>query len=152
MGTFGLSQVPSGGEGWRRKEVEMMRMTKRDAMASLLFLAIGIPYVGFLVNGEMPFVQDERGMSAVGVVLGAVAYWILRRGRDVVDRVGQAQDGVAAVSLALGLVSLAFAETTYAAVLLAVFMGALAVLWAFELVDHAGWIGHGRRPGSMAHG
>ena len=121
-----------------------MRMTMRDVVGSLLFLAIGIPYVGFLVDGEMPFVEDERGMSAVGLVLGAAAYFVLRSG-DPLDRIGKAEATVAIVSLALGLSALVFAETAAAATLLAVFMGSLVVLWAVELADHAGLIHHGPR-------
>ncbi|KGN41365.1 hypothetical protein [Knoellia aerolata] len=120
-------------------------------MGSLLFLAIGIPYVGFVINGEMPFVEDERGMSAVGLILGAAAYLVLRKG-DPLDRVGKLEAAVAIVSLALGLAALAFAETAAAAALLATFMGSLVVLWAVELVDHAGWVRHGTPTRPVAHG
>ena len=41
------------------------------------------------------------------------------------------------------LVALAFAEAAAAEVLLAVFMGAILVVWATEVADHAGWVpGH----------
>ena len=128
-----------------------MRMTVRDVVGSLLVLAIGIPYVGFLVNGEMPFVEDERGMSAVGLVLGAAAYLVLRKG-DPLDRLGKTEAVIAIVSLALGLSALVFAETAAAATLLALFMGSLVVLWATELADHAGWIPQGHTAETMAHG
>lgn len=128
-----------------------MRMTVRDVVGSLLFLAIGIPYVGFLVNGEMPFVQDERGMSAVGLVLGTAAYLVLRKG-DPLDRLGKTEAAIAIVSLALGLSALVFAETAAAATLLALFMGSLVVLWVTELAGHAGWIHLGHPAGTMAHG
>lgn len=127
-----------------------MRKTMRDVVGSLLLLAIGIPYVGFLANGEMPFIKDERGMSATGLILGAAAYLVLRQG-DPLDRIGKAEAAVAVVSLALGLSALAFAETTAAPVLLAVFMGSLVVLWVSELADHAGWLPHEARTGPMAH-
>lgn len=128
-----------------------MRKTMRDVVGSLLFLAIGIPYVGFLVNGEMPFVQDERGMSAVGLILGAAAYLVLRNG-DPLDRIGKVEATVAVVSLALGLTALVFAETAAAAALLAAFMGSLVVVWAFELADHAGWVSHGTHTEPLTHG
>ena len=51
-----------------------MRLTLRDLIATALLLAIGIPYVGYLVAGEMPLVEDARGMSAVGLLLGAVMF------------------------------------------------------------------------------
>jgi hypothetical protein len=125
-----------------------MKLTLRDLVATILVAAIGVPYVGYLLNGEMPFIKDPRGMSAVGLVLGAAAYLVLRGG-DAFDRVGKVETAAAAVSLAIGLAALAFAETAAAGVLLAVFMGSIAVVWALELADHAGWV---PLHGATAHG
>jgi hypothetical protein len=80
--------------------------------------------VGYLINGEMPFIKDPRGMSATGLVLGVVAYLVMRRG-DLFDRVRKGESALAAVSLVLGLVALGLAETAAAEVLLAVFMGSI---------------------------
>lgn len=60
------------------------------------------------------------------------------------------ETAVAIVSLALGLVALAFAEAAAAEVLLAVFMGSILVVFAFELTDHAGLVRHGH-PGGLTH-
>lgn len=115
-----------------------MRLTFRDWLATILVVAIGIPYVGYLVNGEVPFVQDPRGMSAVGLILGAAAFFVLWSG-DLADRFGKGLTlTVAGFLLILGLVAFAFAETAAAEILLAVFLGALLVSWAFVLADHAG--------------
>lgn len=57
----------------------------------MLVLAIGVPYMGYLINGEMPFIKDPRGMSAVGLVLGTIAY-LVRRAANARDRVGRAED------------------------------------------------------------
>ena len=114
-----------------------MRLKLKDLLASILFAAIAVPYVGYLVNGEMPFIKDPRGMSATGLVLGVAAYLVLRRG-DLFDRVGKAETGLAVVALVLGVVALALAETAAAEVLLAVFMGSILIVWAVELLDHAG--------------
>lgn len=114
-----------------------MRLTLRDLVATILVLAIAIPYVGYLIEGDMPFVEDARGMAAVGLLLGAAAYVVLRMG-DEFDRVGKVETTIAAVSLALGLVALAFAETGAAELLLAVFMVSILVVFALELVDHSG--------------
>jgi hypothetical protein len=116
-----------------------MKLTLRDLVATILVAAIGIPYVGYLLNGEMPFIKDPRGMSAVGLILGAAAYLVLRSG-DAFDRVGKVETTAAAVSLAIGLAALLLAETAAAGVLLAVFMGSIAVVWALELADHVGWV------------
>lgn len=119
-----------------------MRLTMRDLIGTLLVVAIGVPYVGYLVNGEMPFVEDPRGMAGIGLILGAVAFFVLRGG-NAKDRVGVTENIVAGVTLLLGLVALLFAETAAAEALLAVFMAAILVMWAAEVADHAGWVpGH----------
>jgi hypothetical protein len=40
-----------------------MRLQSKDLLASILFAAIAVPSVGYLINGEMPFIKDPRGMS-----------------------------------------------------------------------------------------
>jgi len=124
-----------------------MRLKSKDLVASILFAAIAVPYVGYLVNGEMPFIKDSRGMSATGLVLGVVAYLVMRHD-DLFDRVGRVETALAGVSLVLGIVALGLAETAAAEVLLAVFMASILIVWAVELMDHAGILpGAGRRTG-----
>lgn len=126
----------------------MMRLTFRDLLATVLVLAIGIPYVGYLLNGSMPFVQDPRGMSAIGLVLGTAAYLIMRYG-DTFGRYEKVTAAMAVAALVLGIVALALAETAAAEVLLAAFMVSILVVWAMELADHTALV-H-RHPGAMAH-
>ncbi|MCX2950312.1 hypothetical protein [Lentzea sp. NEAU-D7] len=114
-----------------------MRLGVKDVVATVLVALIAIPYIGYLVNGEMPFVKDPRGMAAVGLVLGVAAFLVVRWG-DALDRVGMAETGLAVLVLALGVVTLFLAETAAAEVLLAVFMGSILLMLAVELVDHAG--------------
>ncbi|WP_343987162.1 hypothetical protein [Terrabacter terrae] len=116
-----------------------MRLKLRDLIGTLLVLAIAIPYVGYLVRGEMPLVQDPRGMSAVGLLLGTAAFLVVRSG-DELDRFGRGEIGLAVVSLALGLAALVFAETAFAEVLLAVFMASILVVWLLEIAHHAGLV------------
>ena len=115
----------------------MRKLGLRDLFATLLVLAIFVPYVGYLINGEMPFIKDATGMSATGLLLGAAAFIVLRTG-DKYDRAGKIESGVALVALLLGLVALAFAGTAAAEVLLAVFMVSILVVWAMEMLDHSG--------------
>lgn len=115
-----------------------MRLKVRDLVAILLVAAIAVPYVGYLIDGDMPFVQDARGMSAVGLLLGAAAFLVLLGGNKR-DRAGKIEIGVTMVSGVLGLVALGFAETAAAEVLLAIFMGSILVVLAIVLIDHAGW-------------
>lgn len=116
-----------------------MKLTFRDAIASILVAAIAVPYIGYLVNGEMPFIKDARGMSAVGLVLGAIAFLVLQSG-NADDRLGQGEGVGAIVSMALGVAALLLAESAAAEVLLAVFMGSILVVYAFEVADHAGLV------------
>jgi hypothetical protein len=51
-----------------------IRGKTRDLLATILVAAIAVPYIGYLVNGEMPLIQDPRGMSATGLVLGVLAF------------------------------------------------------------------------------
>ena len=114
-----------------------MRLQVRDLVATALVLAVAVPYVGYLVNGSMPYIEDARGMAAVGLLLGALAFVVMRSG-DELDRAGKVEAAIALVSLGLGLVALAFAETAAAEVLLAAFVLSVLVVWAVEMVDHAG--------------
>jgi hypothetical protein len=54
-------------------EVGTVKIGWRDGVATLLVAAIVVPYVGYLVRGSMPFIQDQRGMTATGLVLGLPA-------------------------------------------------------------------------------
>jgi hypothetical protein len=45
----------------------MMRLKARDLVAPLLVALIAVPYIGYLVREEMPFMKDARGMSATGL-------------------------------------------------------------------------------------
>jgi hypothetical protein len=126
-----------------------MKLTLRDLVATLLVVAIAVPYIGYLMNGSMPYIDDPRGMSAVGLLLGAVAFLVMRSG-DELDRAGKAEAGIALVSLVLGLVALAFAETAAAEALLAVFMVSILVVWAVEMIDHAGVTHWHQAPGQHA--
>ena len=124
-----------------------MRLKIRDLVATILVAAIAVPYVGYLINGEMPFIKDPRGMSATGLALGVVTYLVIRRD-DLSDRVGTNKTALAGTSLVLGIVALVLAETAAAEVLLAVFMGSILIVWAVELMDHAGILpGAGHRTG-----
>lgn len=127
-----------------------MKLTLRDLFATVVVVAIGVPYIGFLVKGEMPFIKDPRGMSAVGLVLGAVAFLLLRSS-DTPERVTKIQTGASIVSMALGVVALVFAETAAADVLLAVFMVSILLVWAFELLDHAGLLPSQGHPSGLSH-
>jgi hypothetical protein len=122
-----------------------MRLKVKDLVGTLLVLAIAIPYVGYLLNGEMPFIEDARGMAAVGLVLAIAAYVALEwdERRDTTDT---AERGLAVVSVGLGVLALVLAETGAAEILLAVFMGSVLVVWAVKVTDHAGVLPLAKHP------
>lgn len=127
-----------------------MRLKIRDVIGVLLALAVAVPYVGYLINGSMPFIEDPRGMAATGLVLGAAAFLVLRRG-DRTDRVGKVEAALAFVAGVLGVVALALAETVIAEWLLAAFMVALLAVVVAELLDHLGVVTH-HGPTTVARG
>jgi hypothetical protein len=127
-----------------------MKFRMKDLIATVLVLAIGIAYAGYLINGEMPFIEDPRGMAATGLVLGIAAFLVMRAG-DAFDRTGKVETGLAVLSLALGVAALVLAETAAAEALLAVFMGSILVVWAVELMDHAGVLPGAGHPTGVSH-
>jgi len=119
-----------------------MRLTWKDAVATLLLAAIVIPYAGYLAWGSMPFIQDPTGMAGAGIVLGAIAAYV---GGWIVIRTGNAMRYLTAtlglVSLALGLLALAgenlFSATVWEYVLGA-FIASIVLLWGIAIGRHSG--------------
>lgn len=111
-----------------------MRITTSDVVVTLLLAAVVVPYVGYLARGEVPFVQDPRGMGGVGLLFGLVA--VLRVGRaafqrDVAHRVALTS-GVAALGLGVATITVGTSE-----VLLGCFVAAIVVTWALgEFAAH----------------
>lgn len=104
-----------------------MRTTSKNIIATLLVAAIVVPYVGYLVWGDMPFVQDPRGMAAVGLILGLAAAAVVGRAALDPEPMHRAALGSGIVALALGIAALV-AETNEA--LLALFVIAIVLTWA----------------------
>jgi hypothetical protein len=120
-----------------------MGSKSRDLVATLVVVAIGIPYVGYLVRGEMPFVQDPRGMSGVGLILGVVAFFVASR--DVPAALHAPLAILAIASGVLGLVSLALAEAAVAEALLGVFMGSVLMVWLLDMSPYLVGLAPARR-------
>lgn len=114
-----------------------MRLKGRDLVATILIIAIAALYIGYLVYGSMPLVQDARGMAGVGLAFGALAFGVLKYG-DTSNPVRGGEIAMACVALALGITAVLLAETSAAATLLAVFMASILVLWAVEVLSHTG--------------
>ena len=111
-----------------------MRFGWRDVVATVLVAAVAVPYVGYLIRGSMPFIEDPRGMAATGLVLGGVAAVVVRQvfGRG---RFGRAAAVAGVGSLTVGITALVWAESgTASDILLAVFMAGIGVTWALAIV------------------
>jgi hypothetical protein len=121
----------------------MRKLTTRDGLAALFVAAVVVPYVGYLIRGDMPFIDDPRGMAATGLVLGAAAF--LAAGLFGVGTLSRIELGLATGSLLVGAMALFLAETVAAEVLLALFMTSIAAVWAVQTLDHAGLI-HSHTP------
>lgn len=141
-----------------------MKLGWKDAVATLLFAAIVVPYAFYLALGGITFIQDSNGGTAVGIldptgmaglalVLGAVAAivggWIvLGEGPGV----GYVTGILGAVAAVLGVLALVgeniFGSTTlwtsnislWEAVL-GGFIASIALLWGVAIVRHAGLTG-----------
>ena len=114
-----------------------MRLKAKDLVATTLVAALAVPYVGYLIRGEMPFIEDVRGMAVTGLVLGGAAYWVIARG-DRLEGFGLVATYAAVASLLAGFVALLFAEFAAAEALLAIFMVTIVVVLAMKLSEHAG--------------
>ena len=112
-----------------------MKLTKRDAFATLAVAAIIVPYIGYVVNDSMPFIKDPRGMAATGLILGIIAVAILGK-TAFASKAMRIMGRILAVgSFGLGIAAL-WAETNEA--LLGGFMASIVVVWLLEMFDHAG--------------
>ena len=117
-----------------------MKLTRKDLIATLLIAAVVVPYVGYLIWGEMPFIQDPRGMAGVGIVglLLGFAAW----GLGLRSPFGKVMLVLGVATLGLG-VAAALVGAEGSELLLATFIGAIVVVWAIETVHDAGLLGAG---------
>ena len=115
----------------------MRKLTTRDLLATLITAAVVVPFVGYSVNGSMPFVQDPRGMAGVGIVGCLLAF-------AAFGRRGFGTGGFETVMVTLGVLTLGFAiaaliaETVWA--LLVPAMGGLVLMWGLAILHDAGYL------------
>ena len=115
-----------------------MRLGLRDAVAALLMAGIITPYAGLLVRGRMPYVEDVRMMAAVALVLGSAAILVADQ-LSIATYLGRVEIGFALVTLALGVIAMAFATTVFGQLLLGAFVAGIMLTWGVQLLDHAGY-------------
>jgi len=114
-----------------------MRLRARDVIALMLVAAAVVPYVGYLIEGEMPLISSTREMASTGIFFGALAFWIIRGGNRP-GRLGRIEAGLAVLAATVYVVTIALAATAAADLLLAAFMLAVVVVFAVDFLDHSG--------------
>jgi hypothetical protein len=103
-----------------------MHITTKDVIATVLVAAIVVPYIGYLIAGEMPFIKDPRGMAATGLVLGLAAAVVAGRAAFTPGPLHRAALATGIGALALGVAALWVGTSE---VLLALFVVAIAITW-----------------------
>lgn len=115
-----------------------MERSTRQIVAGGLVAATVIPYLGYAIGGEMPFIQDARGMAFTGLALGAVAWFILGARAFGARWLGI---GGAIVAAALGIVAAVLETGTASSVFLGAFVGVIVAMYLvslYEYVRHTG--------------
>jgi hypothetical protein len=112
-----------------------MRLTWKDGAATALLAAVVVPYGGYVIRGEMPFIEDPRGMAAAGIIglVLSFAAW----GLGIQTAFGKVMAVLGAAVIGLGIAA-ALVGAEGSELLLAVFVGAMVVVWAIETGSHAG--------------
>lgn len=132
-----------------------MRLTWKDAVATVLVAAIVVPFVGYMATGSMPFIQDPTGMAALALALGVLAavvggWW--EPVSQAVVRYATAAVGIAAFAVTiLALVSENFLDVAVREGLLIAVLGCIVVLWAATLLRHSGVTLTGHAGSGVAH-
>ncbi|HEU0025914.1 MAG TPA: hypothetical protein VFQ25_02260 [Ktedonobacterales bacterium] len=133
-----------------------MRLTWRDAVATVLVAAIMVPYAGYLINGSALLITDPTGMAALGLILGAIAVVV---GGWIAVREGAFMNTVtlvwALISFGLGfsaLVSENIYKPASREIILWIFIATIVGLWALALLRHTGFLPAETQPTSRLGG
>lgn len=130
-------------------KVQTMSFSYKNTIASLLVAAILVPYVGYLLRGDMPFLKDPRGMAATGLVLGLAAAAMAGEAILASGLWHRITLAVGVVTFGLGVATV-WVETNE--VLLAAFMAGIAVTYALaEFVHVRKPAAASVKPGQLVH-
>lgn len=110
-----------------------MRLSRRDVLASLVMLAVVVPFAGYSILGSVPFVEDPRGMAGVALAGALALMWVFRRDTFAPGTVGPVVSLLATVTVVTALLAIV-AETSWAMLVPAV--GGVVALWAAGLARH----------------
>jgi hypothetical protein len=113
------------------------KLTIRDLLATLIVAAVVVPFAGYSARGSMPFVHDPRGMAAVGVAGGVLAFAVLGRKAFGAGTFQRIMGHLAVITLGCGIAAL-FGETSWA--LLILLTAGIVIMWALALAHDAGYL------------
>jgi len=99
-------KVTDGGDAARK-------LARRDLLATLIIAAVVVPFIGYSARESMPFVHDPRGMAAVGVAGGLLAFAMLGYAPFGTGSLEQAMGHLAVLTLGCGIAAL-LGETSWA--------------------------------------
>ncbi|MHA6794279.1 hypothetical protein ACVGVM_12340 [Pseudonocardia bannensis] len=129
-----------------------MRFNWTDVVATIPVATIVVSYVGHLVDGDVPFIQDPRGMVGAGLALGLIAAAVLGRSAFGGSPAGRGTGAAGLVSFTFGVVVLLWSGNgVIGEVLLGSFIGSIVVTWALAVVLPAAGVPRTRRRRSPAH-
>jgi hypothetical protein len=118
-------------EDHSQMEVRVMRLTWRDAVATVMVGALVLMYIGLLANGSVGFIQGPRSMASIGLLSALVLCPL--SGIKVFDAWAGAIGILGVGTLGVGIAVLV-AESW---VMLAAFMLAVVAMWALSTLHHA---------------
>lgn len=124
-----------------------MRWSVRDAVASVLVVAMLTGYIGYLVGGSMPLIHDTLATAATTFILWIAVFLVLlvTDGHDLTTAGGTAELMLFALSITLAGAAVLAADllTGVAPVLLAVSIATAVVTWTVRLLHDSGRLRHG---------
>lgn len=110
-----------------------MERSTRLLLAGGMMAATVIPFVGYAIAGDMPFIEDARGMGFTGLILGAAAWLIL--GIHAFGTRWLAIGG-AVVAAALGIIAISLETGTASAVFLGAFVGVMVFMYLVAVYEY----------------
>jgi hypothetical protein len=126
-----------------------MRITREQMISGVLVVATVVPFVGYALDADVPFIEDARGMGFTGLVLGAVAWFVLGAKAFGAKWLGV---GGAVVAVALGVTAAVLETGTASTVFLGAFVAVMVAMWLTAVVHQTGVLhDRGTHRGAMPH-
>jgi hypothetical protein len=110
-------------------EVEEMSFSRKDIVTTAAVAAILVPYLGYLLGADVPFVHTAREMAATALLLGIVAA-TAAGGPAYPGPHGRTAGWISALTAGGGTALIVWAEPgLLSELLLALFIGSIVLVW-----------------------